>query len=89
MLLSKSLCWHSKLSRSCKELYEGPGGNQVDGLPPAPVPGRALRRDELRGIPRRAPKGTGARAIRVQGGASWPARPEKKMCQLGVGFVKI
>ena len=24
-------------SRACKELYEVPGGNQVDGLPPAPV----------------------------------------------------
>ena len=30
------------------------------------IPRRALRRDELRGI-------------RVQGGASWPARPKKKM----------
>ena len=50
----------------CKELYEGPGGNLVDGLPPAPVPRRALRQEELRGI-------------RVQGGASWSTRPEKKM----------
>eukprot|EP00959_Pyramimonas_sp_CCMP1952_P366952 7685754-Pyramimonas_sp.AAC.1 len=41
--------WLQKLSLSSlsthawKELYEVPGGDQVDGLPPAPVPRRALR----------------------------------------------
>eukprot|EP00959_Pyramimonas_sp_CCMP1952_P107369 2244867-Pyramimonas_sp.AAC.1 len=60
-----------------RELYEVPGGNLVDGLPPVPigrpdckrqcgnfgsVPRRALRQDELRGI-------------RAQDGASSPTRP--------------
>ena len=53
MMLSGAFCFHSEHSYACKELYEVPGGDQVDGSPPAPV--------------------------RVQGGASWPARPEKKM----------
>ena len=29
--------------RARKELYEVPGGYQVDGLPPVPIPRRALR----------------------------------------------
>ena len=53
MVLLEALCLRSELSSACEELYEGPGGNLVDGLPPAPV--------------------------RVQGGASWSTRPEKKM----------
>ena len=36
-MLSEAFCLHSKHSYACKELYEVPGGNLVDGLPPAPV----------------------------------------------------
>ena len=41
-MLSEALCWHSELSSVCGELYEGPGGNQVDGLLPATVASRGL-----------------------------------------------
>eukprot|EP00959_Pyramimonas_sp_CCMP1952_P253435 5295347-Pyramimonas_sp.AAC.1 len=30
------LCFDSELSYACKELYEVPRGDQVDGSPPAP-----------------------------------------------------
>ena len=36
-MLSEALCLRLELSSACGELYEGPGGNLVDGLPPAPV----------------------------------------------------
>ena len=36
-MLSEALCCCSELLQVCRELYEGPGGNLVDGLPPAPV----------------------------------------------------
>ena len=35
-MLSEALELLSEHSRACKELYEVPGGNLVDGLPPAP-----------------------------------------------------
>ena len=35
-MLSEAFRLHSEYSYACKELYEVPGGNQVDGLPPAP-----------------------------------------------------
>ena len=34
----------SEVSSVGKELYEGFGGNLVDGLPPAPVPARIFER---------------------------------------------
>ena len=34
-MLSEALGLLSEHSRAYKELYEVPGGNQVDGLPPA------------------------------------------------------
>ena len=37
MMLSGAFCFHSEHSYACKELYEVPGGDQVDGSPPAPV----------------------------------------------------
>ena len=63
LVLSEAFCLRSELYSACRELYEGPGGNLVDGLPPAPV--------------------------RVQGGASCSTRPERTMCDIGVGFLKI
>ena len=37
MMLSGAFCFHSEHSYACKELYEVPGGDQVDVSPPAPV----------------------------------------------------
>eukprot|EP00959_Pyramimonas_sp_CCMP1952_P008933 186645-Pyramimonas_sp.AAC.1 len=36
-MLREAVCFDSKHSRACKELYEGSGGDLVDGSPPAPV----------------------------------------------------
>ena len=63
LLLSEAFSLLSEHCSACKELYEGPGGNLVDGLSPAPV--------------------------RVQGGASCSTRPERTMCDVWVGFLKI
>ena len=35
-MLSEAFRLHSERSFACEELYEVPGGDQVDGLPPAP-----------------------------------------------------
>ena len=37
LVLSGPFCFHSEHSYACKELCEVPGGDQVDGSPPAPV----------------------------------------------------
>ena len=42
LMLSKAFCLHSEHFHACGELYEVPGGNLVDGLPPAPVSTRAF-----------------------------------------------
>ena len=36
-MLPEALSFHAEHSHACQELYEVPGGVQVDGSPPAPV----------------------------------------------------
>ena len=68
LMLSEAFCLHSEHSCACGELYEVPGGNLVDGLPPAPscaargarTRERARPRDEDPGL-ERGPEQVGKR----------------------------
>eukprot|EP00959_Pyramimonas_sp_CCMP1952_P406025 8509357-Pyramimonas_sp.AAC.1 len=39
-MLWGAVCFTSQHAYACKELYEVPGGGQIDGSPPVPVPAR-------------------------------------------------
>eukprot|EP00959_Pyramimonas_sp_CCMP1952_P460360 9479730-Pyramimonas_sp.AAC.1 len=47
-MLREAVCFESKHSYACEELYEVHGGDQVDGSPPAPISPFILRKQIFR-----------------------------------------
>eukprot|EP00959_Pyramimonas_sp_CCMP1952_P134579 2816259-Pyramimonas_sp.AAC.1 len=43
----EALSFDSELSHAWKDLYDDPGGDQVDGSPPAPVKASGARNEKL------------------------------------------
>ena len=71
LMLSEAFCLHSEHSYACEELYEVPGGNQVDGLPPARSIGKQTeKRSGTRCRDRQVPPGIVERRAFASGPSS-------------------